>query len=68
MISKENFLETPLPQKWPSFQEKVLLITISLTIYRMKKQQNIYGEMKTELQRRKEIDVAERALGWDFVF
>ena len=34
----------------------------------MKKQQNIYGEMKTELQRRKEIDVAERALGWDFVF
>ena len=34
----------------------------SLNIYRMKKQQNIYGEMKTELQRRKEIDVAERAL------
>ena len=31
-------------------------------VYRMKKQQNIYGEMKTELQRRKEIDVAERAL------
>ena len=30
-------------------------------VYRMKKQQNIYGEMKTELQRRKEIDVAERA-------
>ena len=24
-------------------------------VYRMKKQQNIYGEMKSELQRRKEI-------------
>ena len=30
-------------------------------VYRMKKQQTIYGEMKTELQRRKEIEMTERA-------
>ena len=32
------------------------------SLYKMRRQQAIYGEMKTELQRRKEIDVAERAL------
>ena len=31
------------------------------SLYKMKRQQAIYGEMKTELQRRKELDVASRS-------
>ena len=31
------------------------------SLYKMRRQQAIYGEMKTELQRRKEIDAANRA-------
>ena len=31
------------------------------SLYKMRRQQAIYGEMKTELQRRKEIDATNRA-------